>query len=293
MTRLRLCDDHGCRFGAHMPTQGGLHNAFHGGREYGCEVVQLFTTSPQQWKGREISDEVCQLYWSAQRECGIPCVAAHANYLINPAAQDSEILAKSRQALIAEARRCDVLGVPALVTHLGSTGGGEEAPAMKTLVESFLILLAETPEAGPYVLLETTAGQGHTLGSTFEQLATILEGVDGSPRVGVCLDTCHVFAAGYDLRTPEAYAATMERFDELIGLERIALIHANDSKRELGSRVDRHAHIGQGHLGEAAFRHLLTDPRLLDVPVVLETPKADEMDRVNLAALRRLAGRGS
>jgi len=278
------------RFGAHMPTQGGLHTAFQAGRDVGCEVLQLFTSSPQQWKARAITDEIAAAFQEAQAACGIRCVAAHDNYLINPAAADPEILQKSRASLIGEARRCDLLGIPALVMHLGCAVGAPEEEALARLIESVKIVLAETPPEGPQPLLETTAGQGTALGYTFEQIADVLEGVGQPDRMGVCFDTCHVFAAGYDLRTPEAYDATMQRFDELVGLEWIRLIHANDSKRELGSRVDRHHHIGQGHLGEEAFRHLLTDARLSGVPVVLETPKAGEMDPVNLAALRRLAG---
>jgi deoxyribonuclease-4 len=286
---IRLAPVDGRRFGAHMMTQGGLQNAFHAGREYGCEVIQLFTSSPQQWKARAVTGEVTALFVAAGRECGVPCVAAHANYLLNPASPDEAILAKSRQGLLEEVERCAALGIPAVVMHLGGAMGAPEAEALERLAESLRQVLAAADPAGPCLLLETTAGQGTALGYTFEQLAMVLEGVDGSPRVGVCLDTCHVFAAGYDLRSAETYAAVMARFHELIGLDRLALIHANDSKRELGSRVDRHEHIGQGHLGEAAFGHLLTDPRLREVPVVLETPKKDEMDRVNLASLRRLA----
>jgi deoxyribonuclease-4 len=278
------------RFGAHMPTQGGLHQAFYAGREVGCEVLQLFTSSPQQWKPREITDEVAALFHAAQEETGIPCVAAHDNYLINPAAQDGEILQKSRQSLLGEAQRCDQLGIPFVVMHLGATASAPEEVAIGILIESVRLVLEGTPPTGPCLLLETTAGQGTTLGYTFEQVARVLEGVGCAERMGVCLDTCHIFAAGYDIRTPDAYAATMDRFDALIGLERLRLIHANDSRRELGSRIDRHQHIGLGELGEDAFRHLLNDPRLSAVPVVLETPKVGNMDPVNLAALRRLAG---
>jgi len=280
------------RFGAHMLTQGGLHNAFHAGRDVGCELLQLFTSSPQQWKARDVTDEIAAKFREAQQECGIRCVAAHDNYLINPAASDPDLLEKSRASLIGEARRCNLLGIPALVMHLGAAVGAPEEEALARLIESVRIVLAETPAEGPRLLLETTAGQGTTLGYSFEHLAEVLERVDQPERTAVCFDTCHVFAAGYDLRSPEAYAATMARFDALIGLERIQLIHANDSKRELGSRVDRHDHVGRGQLGEEAFANLLTDPRLASVPVVLETPKAGDMDPVNLAALRRLAAAG-
>lgn len=278
------------RFGAHMPTQGGLHTAFYGGRDVGCELLQLFTSSPQQWKARAITDEIAAQFRKARDECGLDCVAAHDNYLINPAAADPELLRKSRESLTDEAMRCYQLGIPSLVMHLGSAVGEPEEEALARLIESVRIVLAETPADGPRLLLETTAGQGTALGYSFEHLAEVLERAGQPERMEVCLDTCHVFAAGYDLRTPEAYDATMRRFDELVGIERIKLIHANDSKRELARRVDRHEHIGQGHLGEEAFRNLLTDPRLAGVPVVLETPKAGGMDPINLAALRKAAG---
>jgi deoxyribonuclease-4 len=273
-----------------MGTQGGLHNAFHAGRAVGCEVLQIFTSSPQQWKARELTDEVVAQFSASQRETAISCLAAHDNYLINPAALEPELFEKSRASLLGEVQRCDRLGIPSLVMHLGSAVGAPEDEALSRLVESIRIVLAESSPTGPRLLLETTAGQGTSLGYSFEHLAVVLEKVGQPERMGVCFDTCHVFAAGYELRTPEGYAATMDRFNELIGLEQIRLIHANDSRRELGSRVDRHHHIGQGHLGEDAFRHLLTDPRLAAVPVVLETPKAGDMDPVNLASLRRLAG---
>jgi deoxyribonuclease IV len=275
-----------------MPTQGGLHNAFHAGREYGCEVIQLFTSSPQQWKARELPDEVVGQFCEAGTATGIPCIAAHANYLINPATFDPEVLEKSRAALLQEVERCARLRIPGVVIHLGCAVGAPETEALDRLVESLRFVLDASDLDGPRLLLETTAGQGTALGYTFEQIARVLDGLDGTERVAVCLDTCHVFAAGYGLSTPDEYAETMSRFETLIGLDRLALIHANDSRRERGSRVDRHHHIGQGHLGEDAFRNLLTDPRLASVPVILETPKADDMDRVNLAALRRLAGVG-
>jgi deoxyribonuclease-4 len=277
------------RFGAHMPTAGGLHNAIYSGRDVGCEVVQVFTKSPQQWKAREITDEDVEAFLRAQEETGTGCLAAHDTYLINPASADPELLQKSRDALADELVRSSRLRIPFVVMHQGALGGAEEADALRRLADSVKFALDRGPSDGSVLLLETTAGQGQCLGHRFEQIAFILNDVGETDRLGICLDTCHLFAAGYDLRDAESYQRTMTELDELVGLHRVRLVHANDSKRELGSRVDRHANIGEGHLGLEAFRLLLTDPRLAHVPVVLETPKAGDMDPVNLAALRRAA----
>jgi deoxyribonuclease-4 len=275
------------RFGAHMPIAGGLHKAIAAGEAAGCDVVQIFTKSPQQWQARPLSEEDARAFREAQEAAGVPCVAAHDTYLINPAAADPVILERSRAAMVDELERAALLGIPLLVMHLGSRGADAEEAALERLVASVRMALDQTPEDGPKLLLETTAGQGTCLGDRFEHLARVLQAVDCPERVGVCLDTCHIFAAGYDLRTPEAYAATMAEFDRVVELGRVRLVHANDSKRELGSRVDRHDAIGQGEIGAEGFRLLLNDPRL-DAPIVLETPKEGNMDSVNLATLRSL-----
>ncbi len=289
----------GRRFGAHMLTTGGLHNALLNGRAVGCDFVQIFTKSPQQWKSKPLADADVDRFLATVRETAIPCVASHDSYLINPAATDPEILEKSRVALVEEVQRATRLGIPHVVMHQGAVGTGTEEGAIGRLTETVAQVLAETP-GGAGLLLETTAGQGTTLGWRFEQTAAVLAALDtdfgpaGSDRLHICLDTCHIFAAGYDLRTEKAYRSTMAEFDGCIGRSRIRLIHANDSVRELGSRVDRHAHIGRGQIGLAGFRYLLTDPELASVPVILETPKQDpeapgDMDLVNLAALRAAA----
>jgi deoxyribonuclease IV len=227
-----------------------------------------------------------------QEETGIRCVAAHDTYLINPCSMDPELLRKSREALADELVRSSRLRIPYVVMHLGARGDCEEDDAVGMLTESVRYALDHAPAEGSTLLLETTAGQGKCLGHRFAHLAAVLDALDAGDRLGVCLDTCHVFAAGYDLRDLAGYQATMAEFDRLIGLDRIRLIHANDSKKELGSRVDRHEHIGRGKIGEEGFRLLLNDPRLAGVPVVLETPKEGEMDPVNLAQLRSAAGSG-
>jgi deoxyribonuclease-4 len=278
------------RVGAHMPTAGGLFNALLKGKEVGCDVVQIFTKSPQQWNAKALTDEDVEKFLSAQQETGIRCLAAHDSYLINPASADPEMLQKSRNALTEELERGARLHLPFVVMHQGAIGAATEDEALGRLIDSVRYALEHSPEDGPTLLLENTAGQGKCLGYRFEQIARVLEGVDAGSRLGVCLDTCHVFAAGYDIRDVESYEATMAEFDRLIGLQHIRMIHANDSKKELGSRVDRHEAIGKGHIGPVAFQQLLTDPRLMEVPVLLETPKDDDMDAVNLAALRRAAG---
>jgi deoxyribonuclease IV len=277
------------RFGAHMPIAGGLFKSIETGQAVGCDVVQVFTKSPQQWQARPLVKEDIRAFREAQDAAGIPCVAAHDTYLINPAAVDPAVLQRSREAMVDELERAAALGIPALVMHLGARGSEPEEAAMERLIESVQVALEQTPDDGPTLLLETTAGQGSCLGHRFEHLAQVLEAVDRPDRLAVCLDTCHIFAAGYDIRTSEAYAATMAEFDRVVGLHRVRLVHANDSKRELGSRVDRHAAIGGGEIGTEGFRLLLHDARI-DAPIVLETPKEGDMDRVNLAALRSLMG---
>jgi deoxyribonuclease-4 len=212
-------------------------------------------------------------------------VAAHDTYLINPAAADPVMLERSRAAMLDELDRAGRLGIPSLVMHLGARGAESEETALERLIESVRLALEKSPGDGPMLLLETTAGQGTCLGRRFEHLARVLEAVDRPDRLAVCLDTCHIFAAGYDMRTPDAYETTIGEFDRVIGLERLRLVHANDSKRELGSRVDRHVAIGAGEIGLEGFRMLVNDRRI-DAPIVLETPKEGDMDRVNLAALR-------
>jgi deoxyribonuclease-4 len=278
------------RIGAHTQTSGGLHNALLNGQAVGCDVVQIFTKSPQQWKAREFTDEDVEKFLQAQRDTGILCLAAHDSYLINPAAEDPEALQKSRDALVDELTRSARLGLPFVVMHQGAMGSATEEAALGRLADTVKYVLDRSPEDGPVLLLETTAGQGKCLGYRFEQIAHVMEAANVGNRLGVCVDTCHLFAAGYDLRDEAGYTATMAEFDRLIGLQHIRMVHANDSKKELGSRVDRHEAIGKGHIGAEAFRLLLTDPRLAHVPIILETPKEGDMDPVNLAALRRAAG---
>lgn len=274
-----------------MPTSGGLHTSLIGGHKIGCNVVQLFTANPKQWQMGPLSADTIAAFRNAQEHTGITSTVSHDSHLINLAAPDIDILEKSRAAFRAELDRAQALGIPWVVTHMGAHRDQGEEEAMTRLVDSLKQVLEATEELGYTVgvALETTAGQGTGLGWQFEQLGRILCEVGPTPRLGVCLDTCHIFAAGYDLRTDAAYAQTIEDFDRLIGLDNLKVIHANDCQKPLGCRVDRHSHIGEGHIGMDAFARLVTDARLQHVPVILETPESETMHAVNLARLQQMA----
>ena len=275
--------------GAHMPTAGGHHKAILSGKEIGCDTVQIFTASPRQWRAPTISPELAEAFRNAVAESGITKTVAHDSYLINLAAEPgSDVLSKSRAAFRAEIERAEALGVNFLVSHPGAHGGAGEEVGIARLIESLDIIHAETAGAKVRTALETTAGQGTYLGGRFEQLARIISGVKDPERLAVCLDTCHVFAAGYDIRTPETYAETMRLFDEIIGLKWLQVIHANDSQKAFGSHADRHAHIGEGEIGLEAFRLLVNDPRLSGLPIIVETPESETMHEVNVRRLREL-----
>jgi deoxyribonuclease-4 len=275
--------------GAHMPTAGGHHNAITDGKAIGCQSVQIFTASPRQWRSAAISPEMVEKFKLIVAESGITKTVAHDSYLINLAAEPgSDVLAKSRVAFRAEIERAEALAVDFLVSHPGAHGGAGEDVGIARLIESLDVIHQETAGAKVRVALETTAGQGTYLGGRFEQIARILQGVQDPARLAVCLDTCHVFAAGYDIRTPEAYAETMRLFDEIIGLQWLQVIHANDSQKAFGSHADRHTHIGEGEIGLEAFRCLVNDPRLAGLPIIVETPESETMHEVNVRRLQDL-----
>jgi deoxyribonuclease-4 len=276
--------------GAHMPASKGLARALYDGWEIGCTAVQVFTSSPQQWRGRKIADEEAQNFDDVRRKTGIGAVISHDCYLTNLAAPRSEIRDKSLKALTEEMERCDKLKIPYVVSHMGAHLGEGEAVGLKRLAQGVSRLLRATPESVS-LALETTAGQGTTLGYRFEHLAYVLNENHGHPRIAVCLDTCHLFASGYDLRTRHAYEDTMEKFDSVIGLERLKVVHLNDSLKPLGSRVDRHAHIGKGHIGLEAFKLIVNDSRLQGIPMVVETPEADKMHQENVRILWSLVSK--
>ncbi|WPD21743.1 MAG: deoxyribonuclease IV [Candidatus Electrothrix scaldis] len=278
--------------GAHESIAGGLHLAFDRIRQVDGTALQIFTRNQRQWKAAPVDDAEVTAFQQAWQEAGQMPVASHASYLINLASSKEEKAAKSITAFIAELQRCARLGVPYLVFHPGSHGGAGVEAGLKNVVAHLdqVIEQAGSDCAQVKILLETTAGQGTALGSRFEELAWILEQSRFPEQLGVCVDTCHIFAAGYDIRTPEAFTATFEEFEQVIGTERIHFFHLNDSKKSLASRVDRHEHIGKGEIGLTGFELLLNDPRFRNHPMTLETPKGDDLaeDRENIALLRSL-----
>lgn len=283
-------------FGAHMSISGGLAKAFARGQSVGCEAMQIFSKSERQWAAKPIAPEDAAAFRAEQARTGIGPVVVHDSYLINLAAPADELWQKSIAAFAHELERCQLLGIPYLVTHPGAhTGSGEEA-GLQREAEALERLFSEGVGGDTMVLLETTAGQGTCLGHRFEHLARLFELLpQHQARLGVCVDTCHVFAAGYDIRQAEGYAATFAEFDRIIGLGHIRCFHLNDSQKELGSRVDRHSGIGQGCIGLEAFRLLVNDPRFRGLPMIIETPKGDDMaeDVENLGLLRSLVGKES
>jgi len=281
----------GLLLGAHMSIAGGVERAAERGRSVGCNTIQIFTKNNNQWNAKPLTDEQVEKFHRSQAETKITPIFAHDSYLINLATPQRENYQKSFNAFLDEMQRAERLGLPYLVMHPGAHLGAGESRGLKKVIDSFNRLHKKTPGYRLVVLLETTAGQGTGLGYRFEHLAEIIEGVEEPQRLGVCFDTCHVLAAGYDIRTPSGYRKVMREFDETVGLDRLRAFHLNDSKKPLGSRVDRHEHIGKGHVGLEAFRMILGSRRFRKVPMVLETPKGPDMaeDRVNLETLRRLA----
>jgi deoxyribonuclease IV len=287
-------------FGAHLSVAGGLYKAVDSAVALTMDTVQIFTHSPSQWvvkgsgtkwAGTALAEADVTAFRAAVAKAKFPVTVAHDSYLINLAAPGEELFEKSIAAFINEIERAEQLGLTYLVTHPGAhVGSGEEAGLQRVIV-ALNRVLTQTRGAKVMVLLETTAGQGTTLGWSFGHLQTLLNGVAEPERLGVCLDTCHIFAAGYGIATKPEYDATMEEFEHLIGLDRIKLFHVNDSVKGLGSRVDRHAGLGEGMIGAEAFKFLVNDPNFADRPMILETPKenadGDEMDPVNLARLRQ------
>lgn len=276
--------------GAHESIAGGVAMALERGRSVGCDTVQIFVKSPNRWAARPLTGEEVAAFRVAIGQTGIWPVFAHSLYLINLATPADELWHKSLEALTDDLERCEQLGLPGLVLHPGSHMGSGEKAGIARLSAALDELHARLPGYTAQVWLEVTAGQGDSLGHTFAQLRAMIDGVKQPERLGVCFDTAHAFAAGYELRTPEGYEATWAEFDALLGLDRLRAIHLNDSKKDRGSRVDRHDHIGQGMLGLEPFRLLLNDPRFYGIPMALETNKGPDLaeDRMNLAILRRL-----
>jgi apurinic endonuclease (APN1) len=273
-----------------MSIAGGISRSFARGESVGLEAMQIFAKNERQWTAKPISPEETVLFRAEQQRTGIHPVIVHDSYLINLAAPADDLREKSITAFADELERCAQLGIPYLVTHPGAhTGSGEEA-GLARVAEAICRLLADGVGGNTVILLETTAGQGTALGYRFEHLARLFELIPYHNRLGICVDTCHIFAAGYNIRDRASYEATFAELDRLIGLEWVKCFHLNDSQKELGSRVDRHAHIGQGCIGLEAFRLLVNDPRFASLPMIIETPKGEDMaeDRMNLTVLRSL-----
>ena len=277
-------------FGAHMSIAGGYYKALLAAQEHACEAVQLFTKNSNQWRAKELTDPEIQLFKETLAQTKVQVTLAHDSYLINLASPDESLYRKSIEAFVHELQRAERLGLTYPVTHPGAhVGSGEEA-GLGRVAQALDEVHQRCLDYKVKVLLETTAGMGSSLGHRFEHLARILDLVAQPERLGVCLDTCHVFAAGYALAPVRKYRATMKAFDETIGLDRLLAFHFNDSLKPLGSRIDRHAHIGEGCLGLEPFRSLINDRRFHGLPMILETPKEmrgkRHMDAVNLEALR-------
>lgn len=271
-----------------MPTGGGgVPKALREGKKIGCEAIQVFTSSPRQWGSKQPDKELVAETNKARNDTGISFIISHDTYLVNLCAPDETTRKRSVSTLISELTRCSALGIKYVVSHMGALKGQEEREAFICLVGSIQQVLQETPN-DVQLAMETTAGQGSSLGYKFEHWATILEAFDYNERLRVCMDTCHLFAAGYPIHLREGYEKTMELFGSLIGFDRLVAIHANDSKKPLGSRADRHEHIGEGLIGLEAFGWFVNDPRLAHAPMLLETNEPETMHEVNLNRLKSL-----
>jgi deoxyribonuclease-4 len=276
-----------------MSVAGGYHNALSAARDHDCDAVQLFTKNANQWAARPMTDEDVRLFRRALRQTKVRQTIAHDSYLINLATPKDDLFLRSVDALVVEMERAEALGLRYLVAHPGSHAGTDEETGLRNVVRAVNEVHRRCAGFRVRLLLETTAGQGQSLGHRFEHLGFVLGAVAEPERLGVCLDTCHVFAAGYPLAPGASYWETMATFDRLIGLKQLRVFHVNDSLKPLGSRVDRHAHVGRGCLGLEPFRLLVNDPRFHDRPMILETPKEEngqDMDAVNLGVLRGLVG---
>jgi deoxyribonuclease-4 len=285
--------------GAHQSIAGGFTKAVERAIETGCECLQVFTRNINRWDVSPLDPGEASAFRRAVKDAGLALVVAHDSYLINPASADDALRRKSIAGLVTELERAEALGIRWVVAHPGAAGEQPLDEAVARAADGIAAALETTRTLAAGILIETTAGQGSCLGAAFEEIGTMLARIDKQPglakRVGVCLDTCHVFAAGYPLSPQESLDATLRQFDRAIGLKRLVVIHANDSKRELGSRVDRHEAIGKGKIGREAFRLIMRHPKLAHIPLILETPKegadgkvSPAKDRGNLATLRRL-----
>ena len=290
MLHTKKVAKNGPLLGAHMSIAGGVGNAFLAGQKVNCDAIQIFTKSSRQWASKPYTKEEIEQFHINRKETGIGAVVAHDSYLLNMGSPDTALRTRSVAAFIDELERCETLGVTNLIAHPGAHVGAGELDGIKTIAKSLDEVHKACPGYAAKIALEITAGQGSNLGYRFEQIANMIDATKESDRLRVCFDTEHAFAAGYDIRTREGYERTFGEFDEIIGIDRLAAFHLNDSKKEFNSRVDRHEHIGKGFIGIEAFRMLINDPRFWGLPMCLETPKGPDLkeDRENLDLLRSL-----
>ncbi|MGA8163606.1 MAG: deoxyribonuclease IV [Waddliaceae bacterium] len=275
--------------GAHASAAGGVHNALLQGKEIGATTIQLFTSNQKQWKGRVLTQEAIDLWQQTLEETGLKTIMSHDSYLINLGAPDSEVLQKSRKAFREEIERCIQLGIAYLNFHPGAAIDDDPQRCLDRIAES-LLQVEDIVSGGPTcLLLETTAGQGSTVGHRFEHLDYIIQKVKDRLPIGVCVDTCHIFAAGYDIRDPKGWDAVLKEFDQIIGLRYLKGFHLNDSKKELGSRRDRHEALGEGEIGIESFKILMRDPRTREIPKYLETPGGSPLWVKEIHMLREFA----
>ncbi|HKE16912.1 MAG TPA: deoxyribonuclease IV [Kofleriaceae bacterium] len=280
------------RVGAHVSIAGGLERAVERAVQSGCDVIQVFTRSNREWAARAIAQGAAARWRVALARSGVDAAMVHGCYLVNLAAPRALVRRRSYRALSDELRRAALLGIRHLVIHPGSHGGDGDAAGVARIAAALDRLHDEQPDNPTSILLENTAGQGNSVGHRFEHMRDILGAMRAPERVGLCIDTCHTLAAGYDIRTTDGWEATFERLEAAVGCARVAAFHVNDSKTPLGSRVDRHEHLGRGFLGLNALRCLVNDRRFAGLPMVIETPRPSERaDLVNLAILRALGGR--
>ncbi len=286
--------DKGPLIGAHMSIAGGVYNAVLHAEKAGCRCVQLFVKSSNQWRAKPLSEEEITQFKQERERTEIGPAVAHSSYLINIASPDDALYEKSREALKIEYERCVTLGVEYLVFHPGAHKDSGVEAGIERIAAAMDWVFEEVPNEATMLLLETTAGAGSHIGSKFEELKAILDRLGQGDRAAVCMDTCHIFSAGYDIRTESAYKATMKAYDSVLGRPSLKAIHFNDSKFDIGTHKDRHEHIGEGFIGKDAFGFFMRDSKLKDVPKLLETPKDEEgkNDKRNLALLRKLAGDG-
>jgi deoxyribonuclease-4 len=279
--------------GSHTSVSGGIYKAFERAASIGCTTMQVFVKNANQWYGKPCTDEDVSKYRAAEAQTSVHPVIAHAAYLINLCAANPAIRSKSREGFLDELRRCEMFGIKALVVHPGAHVGAGEDEGIKCIAESLNVIHEQTRSFRALSALETTAGQGTTLGYRFEHLRRIIDLVDQKDRMAVCIDTCHLFAAGYPVHTDEGWDSTIKEFDQIVGLNHLVAVHVNDSMKPFGSRLDRHEHIGKGVMGLEGFRALMNDPRLAHIPKILETDKSEDLheDIENMGVLRGLLQR--